>query len=1083
MSNISTKESYVYNYWSENDIFKKLVAKNKDSEKFFNFYDGPPFATGKPHYGHLVASLVKDVINRYKYSEGYDISNNFSWDCHGLPIEYIINEKYKIKTIKDIENIGINTYNNYCRDIVLQCKDDWRETISKFGRWVDFDNDYKTLDINFMETVWWIFGELSRKNLIYKGVKVMPFSVGCSTPLSNFEESSNYKEIMDDKLYFTLKLKNNINFETNSFYDNYYNKGQDNFYLCVMTTTPWTLPFNLCVCVNKDLIYNVVYDNKLNYNIIIEETCFKNVFKNRNFMVIGQISGNDLINSEYEPIFNYYDNFKEFNAFKVYHADFVSKDGTGLVHIAPGFGVDDYNVCMCNEIITSHRFPPCDIDDNGRYTDVVSEYKNLFYKDANKLVIKKLNDNNTLFMNKKEKHRYPFCWRSDTPLIYKACSSYFVNVNAIRDNLQKNINKTNWYPSHIRDKKFNEWISHSIDWSISRTRVWGNPIPVWTNGEETVIIDSIDKLSELSGIDRSEITDLHRDSIDHITIPSKYEGKPPLKRISDVFDCWFESGSMPYAQYHYPFENKELFENERFPADFISEGHDQVRGWFYTLMVISTALFDKPAFKNVIPTGLVLASDGQKMSKSKNNYSPPIDIINEYGTDPLRLYLLNCPIIKAESIKFENKLVKEMNKNICIQYKNVVSFFNQSVELYNKKSGQNFNLLYLKDLINHPGVNCFDIWILNYLDKIIKKTNKDLNDYKLTHIVSYIFDFSEKLSKTWLNLNKNRLKAFDENEEIESHASLNVLYYCLKYSAILFAPIIPYTTEYIYLNLKNIDNNQLYESVHLENRVHSILDNTDKEILQKMDYFIELINCVRKVRSLNNISHKKPITELTIIANNDINEQCLFFQNYIKDDLNILNVVCDTNIDDYHIYVANPNLKNIGKKYRNIIKIIVKYLNNLSNNEVKELIKDDKNVYITELDKYIDLTDMYTINKKTIEKENCFFINDTNISISAKFINNIENNSIYVGKLLNREIMNMRKKVGLIPCNEALVEYEIKSSSEVFDMVINNQDKYFKPHYKEYIYPLNQEFNKYNKYSEKQVVIDEYCELLIKLSY
>ena len=1079
MSSIIKDEKEIFDFWNQYDIFKKLINRNKKNDKFFNFYDGPPFATGKPHYGHLVASLVKDVINRYKYSEGYDISNNFSWDCHGLPIEYIINEKYNIKTIKDIETIGIKKYSDYCRDIVLQCKDDWRETISKFGRWVDFENDYKTLDTNFMESVWWIFAELARKNLIYKGVKVMPFSVGCNTPLSNFEESSNYKEIDDDKIFVTLKLKDTPNYEKQY---THYNQDNCDYYLCVMTTTPWTLPFNLCVCVNKDFNYDIIFDTTLQKNIIILENQYSSLKLNHSFSFIGKINGKNLINLEYEPIFNYYNDFKQHGAFKVYDADFVQANGSGLVHIAPGFGVDDYNVCMSNNIITSHRFPPCDIDDTGRYTNIITEFENIFYKDANKIIIKKLKEDNTVILATKERHRYPFCWRSNTPLIYKACSSYFVNVNAIREKLQKNIDKTNWYPNHIKEKKFNEWISHSIDWSISRTRVWGNPIPVWTNGEETIIIDSIDKLAELSGVNRDSITDLHRDSIDHIEIPSKIKGNPPLKRINDVFDCWFESGSLPYAQYHYPFKNKELFENERFPADFISEGHDQVRGWFYTLMVISTALFDKPAFKNVIPTGLVLASDGQKMSKSKNNYSPPIDIINKFGTDPLRLYLLNSPIIKAESIKFEDKYVKEMNKNICIQYKNIVTFLSQSIELYNTKTGNNFNLLYLKDLINHPGINSFDIWILNYLNTLIKTINNDLNEYKLTNIVHLIHNFVDKLSKTWLNLNKNRLKAYDESKEEESYASLNVLFYCLKYSSILFSPFMPYTSEYIYQKLKYVENNGLEESVHLENYIHSILEHTDEKLLKQMEYFMELTDCVRKVRANNNISHRRPITKLTIISNDDIINQCLMFENYIKDELNILHINSDTNIDNYYIQIAEPNRRNIGKKYKSDCNSINTFLTNLTENEVAKLINNDKNVYIEKINKYIDLTDMYTITTKSIEKNDCFFISDSNISVSAEFIDNPENNAIFIGKNLNREIMNMRKKMGLIPSNEALIEYKVIQSNETFDMVLNEQEKYLKPHYKELIYQFDTENNKFKRFYKKSVSIDD-CEIFIKLNY
>jgi isoleucyl-tRNA synthetase len=627
------QEQATLEYWKTTDAFKEQLRRSEGRPEYV-FYDGPPFATGLPHYGHILAGTIKDVVTRFACSTGHHVTRRFGWDCHGLPVEYEIDKKLEIKGKEDVLRMGIDKYNEECRAIVMRYSKEWEKTVTRTGRWIDFENDYKTLDPSYMESVWWVFKTLYEKGLVYKGFKVMPYSTACNTPLSNFEAGLDYRDVSDPAVMVAFPV---IGCALQSS-------------LVAWTTTPWTLPSNLALCVNPTFKYVYVKnpDGKVFIVAEVRVASLPGATKKAKgdkaaplsdgWSIVKTVSGAELKDLRYEPIFPFFQEEMQHTAFRVCVDSYVTDDsGTGVVHQAPAYGEDDYRVCVAHGIVEKGGVLPDPVDVNGLFiAPVPAPFAGQHVKAADKDLIQAIKDSGRLVDNRSIVHSYPFCWRSHTPLIYKAVGSFFVKVEEIKDKILANNKKTRWVPSYVQEKRFHNWLENAHDWSISRNRYWGTPIPVWQSedGEETRVIGSIAELEEATG---TKITDIHRHFIDHLEIPSSRGPQfPPLKRVEDVFDCWFESGSMPYAQQHYPFENKERFEKVRivfpksndclpyktdtffylsqsiFPANFIAEGLDQTRGWFYTLMVLSTALFDKPAFQNLVCNGLVLAGDGKK---------------------------------------------------------------------------------------------------------------------------------------------------------------------------------------------------------------------------------------------------------------------------------------------------------------------------------------------------------------------------------------------------------------------------------------------------------------------------------------
>ncbi|MBT5464513.1 MAG: isoleucine--tRNA ligase, partial [Gammaproteobacteria bacterium] len=638
-------EHAVLDFWAKQDVFQKSLAQTRDQDPYI-FYDGPPFATGLPHHGHLVGSILKDAVPRYFTMKGRYVQRRFGWDCHGLPIEHEIDKSLGLSSAEAVEKMGIKGYNDACRGIIQRYTDEWRKTITRIGRWVDFDNDYKTMEPWYMESVWWVVKQLWEKELIYRGEKVVPFSTALGTVLSNFEAGSNYQEAQDPAVTVLFKLTD-----------------QD-VYIAAWTTTPWTLPSNLALCVGSNIEYTKVYDEALQATLIIASERLAAYEGKKQLQAVSTLMGSELVGLRYDPLFPYFEDLASEGAFQVLADDYVTTDsGTGIVHQAPAFGEDDFRVLKAAGITAL----VCPIDMAGCFTEAVSDFAGLHVKEADKPIMRHLKASGQLYLQEVIQHSYPFCPRSDTPIIYRTIDSWYVKVAQIKEQLVAANQNIRWVPEHIQNGRMGNWLAGAMDWAISRNRYWGTPLPIWINDASGAAkcIGSIEELKVLTGV---EVTDLHREFVDDLTFTLPGE-EGTYRRISEVLDCWFESGAMPYAQLHYPFENKELFE-KGFPAEFIAEGLDQTRGWFYTLIVLGYALFETNPFKNVIVNGIVMAEDGKKMSKRLRNYTPPDALMEDYGADALRLYLINSGLVKAEEQRFKDAGVKEMTRRALLPWLN-----------------------------------------------------------------------------------------------------------------------------------------------------------------------------------------------------------------------------------------------------------------------------------------------------------------------------------------------------------------------------------------------------------------------------
>lgn len=813
---IIEKEKEIQKFWEKNKIFEKTLEATKNG-KFFSFYDGPPFATGTPHYGHLVASIMKDVVPRYQTMKGYQVQRRWGWDCHGLPIENIVEQELGLKSRKDIEKIGIEKFNQKSRESVLRFADEWKKTIPRLGRWVDMENDYKTMEPWYMESIWWVFKELWDKKLIYEGYKAMHICPRCETTLSNFEVTQGYKDIKDISVTVKLELED-----------------EPGTYVLSWTTTPWTLIGNVALAINKNVDYVQVE------NLILAKDLVEKVFGTKEYEITKEFKGQDLIGKKYKPLFNYYkdaDLDNKENLYTIVDADFVSiEDGTGVVHIAPAFGEEDM-------ILGQEKNLPMiqHVDSSGHFKSEVEDFSGLEVKPkedpqaTDKKVVEFLGDK--VFKFEEYEHSYPHCWRCDTPLLNYATSSWFVKVTEIKNDLIKNNQQVNWIPKHLKDGRFGKWLEEAKDWAVSRSRFWGTPLPVWRSDDGDIIcVGSIEELKELSG---TEINDLHKDIVDKIEIEK--DGKK-YQRIPEVLDCWFESGSMPYAQFHYPFANEEKFKNS-FPAQFIAEGVDQTRGWFYTLMVLSTALFNKPAFLNVIANGIVLAEDGQKMSKRLNNYSEPEEIMEKYGADALRFYLLASPVMVAENMNFSEDGVKEA-------YQKVVMLLNNILKFYKLYESNNSTPLDKGDA--RQGLNPLDQWLLTKLDLLNKDVSQAMENYELSKAVRPIQIFLDELSTWWLQLSRDRLKSDDQGKVLE------VFNYVLLELSKIIAPFTPFIAEHLY---KEVDGEK--PSVHLE-KWPEISKQDEGSIISEINKIKIIVEAGLAARAEAGIKVRQPLNQITV---------------------------------------------------------------------------------------------------------------------------------------------------------------------------------------------------------------------------
>ena len=774
-------ELEVLKFWDEKEIFAKTLTKTRQQPPFI-FYDGPPFATGLPHYGHLLAGTIKDIIPRFWTMRGRYVERRFGWDCHGLPVEMEIEQTLGLNGKSDIERFGVAQFNTECRKIVLRYTKEWEKTVRRMGRWVDFRNDYRTMDLPFMESVWWAFKQLWDKGLIYEGHKVLPFSTRLGTVLSNFEANLNYKEVQDPALTVRFAVE-----------------GEEHTYFVAWTTTPWTLPSNLALAVGPEIDYVKVRDHSDNLCYILAESRLKVYFpKPETYTIEARYQGKDLVGRIYTPLLPYFADKKATGAFRVLPADYVTtEDGTGIVHIAPAFGEEDFYACQKAGIDLVNP-----VDDEGRFTAPVSDFLGLHVKEADPKIIEKLKREKKLVHQGTITHSYPFCWRSDTPLIYRAVTTWFVRVEAFRDALVANNKLTAWVPEHLRDGRFGNWLENARDWAISRNRYWGTPLPIWKNDDssEIVCLESVADLAHRTGM---RVTDLHREYVDDLTFPAA-NGKGMMRRVPYVFDCWFESGSMPYAQVHYPFERKEDFAR-LFPADFIAEGLDQTRGWFYTLAVISSALFNKPAFYHVVVNGLVLAEDGKKMSKRLKNYPEPEEILAEHGADALRLYLINSPLVRAEELRFSESGVRDTVRRLLLPWWNAYKFFVTYALVDQWRPAQT---------PAEPSPNILDRWIVSRQQSLVRRTSQEMEAYRLYNVVPALLDFLNELTNWYVRLNRRRF--WGEGADADKSFAYRALYDVLVGFSKLMAPFTPFLADAIYRNLMTLQDGSTTESVHLE---------------------------------------------------------------------------------------------------------------------------------------------------------------------------------------------------------------------------------------------------------------------------
>jgi isoleucyl-tRNA synthetase len=844
------QEREVLEFWSAHHTFERSMEQRRGGAEYV-FYDGPPFATGLPHYGHLLAGTIKDIVPRYQAMRGHYVSRRFGWDCHGLPVEYEVEQDLKISGKRDIERLGVGVFNERCRSIVLRYTREWREVVTRMGRWVDFDHDYKTMDLPFMESIWWVFKSLWDKGLIYEGHRVVPYCPRCTTPLSNFETNQGYADVQDPAVTVRFKLD-----------------GGERTYLLAWTTTPWTLPSNMGLAVGADIVYLKIKDGD-DFYYLAKERVGVYYKKGSTHEVLEELTGAQLVGRTYEPLFPYFAGYRDKGAFRVVAADFVSTgDGTGVVHLAPGFGEDDSRVGQ-----TEGLPAPCPIDEEGRFTSEIAEYAGREVKATDADIIKRLKHEGKLVHQAVINHSYPHCWRCDKPLIYRAISAWYVRVEQIRDRILKANAQTTWVPGHLRDGRFGKWLEQARDWNISRNRYWGTPLPIWQSddGKETICIGSCEELEKLSG---HKVSDLHKHFVDAIEIPSR-EGRGMLKRIPEVLDCWFESGAMPYAQAHYPFENRHQFETH-FPADFIAEGLDQTRGWFYTLMVLSTALFDRPAFRNVIVNGLVLAEDGRKMSKRLKNYPDPNYMIDTYGADALRLYLVNSPVVRAEDLRFAEAGVQEMMRHLLLPLWNAYAFFvtYANVDGWTPKEGRGKA---------EGTVNVLDRWIRSSLESLSQQVTVAMDQYDLQQSVRSFVRFIEDLTNWYIRRSRRRFWK-SQNDEDKAQA-YETLYYVLLQLSKISAPFLPFMSEVIYRNLRTPD---MPESVHLCDFPVGDPGCRDEALERQMQAVMTVVTLGRTLRAAHDLKVRQPLQRMHVACRDGVLRASIAaLQDIILDELNV----------------------------------------------------------------------------------------------------------------------------------------------------------------------------------------------------
>ncbi len=886
------EEEVVLKFWEQEKIFQKSIDE-RPKENSFIFYDGPPFANGLPHYGHLLTGFVKDTVARYQTMLGKRVERRFGWDCHGLPAELGAEKELGISGKLEITKFGIEKFNEQCRTSVMKYTNEWEEYVKRQARWVDFKNDYKTMDINFMESVLWAFKQLYDKGLIYQAMRVMPYSWAAETPVSNFETrlDNSYRERADKTVTVGFKLKKPPKAAPLA----------KEYKIMAWTTTPWTLPSNLALAVNSGMEYVYIFKDEICY--IIAAFASANYKNEIGEEIKGSIKGKELVGLEYEPLFPYF--AEHLNSFKILSGDFVVEgDGTGVVHMAPGFGEDDQVLCEKNSIALV-----CPVDHQGKFTKEVEDFAGLNVFEANDEIIKKLKSQGNWIKTEQYLHNYPHCWRTDTPLIYKAVPSWYVKVTEFKDRMVELNQQINWIPGHIKDGLFGKWLENTRDWSISRNRFWGTPIPVWMSDDPRYPrIDVYGSIEELEQDFKVEVKDLHRPFIDSLTRPNPDDptGKSMMRRVEDVFDCWFESGSMPYGQVHYPFEGQKDFPQ----ADFIVEYSAQTRGWFYTLMVLSTALFDRPPFLNCICHGVILDVNGQKLSKRLNNYADPKDLFAQYGSDSLRFLMQSSPVLKGMELLIDKdgKMVKDALRLSIKPIWNAYNFFT----LYANSDK-------IKAQIDFSSKDLLDRYILAKLKASISKIKSSMDSYDISLAYEAIDKFFEVLNNWFIRRSRHRF--WKSEHDLDKQQAYNTLYTILVTMCKAMAPLVPLISERIYIGLVHNDNFVGDNSVHLQLFPEVGHINEEKVLCAQMDKVREICSSALSIRSTENIRTRMPLAKLTVYGENL--PYLTDFSDLICDEINVKNFEVSDKLSEQANFKLKINFPVVGKRLAHKVKDII----------------------------------------------------------------------------------------------------------------------------------------------------------------
>jgi len=935
-------EEAIARSWEDNDVEGRSLrmgaaaARGGAGERpAFVFYDGPPFATGLPHYGHILPGTIKDIVPRYQSMRGFAVERRFGWDCHGLPIESLVEDELGVHGKAEIESYGIDKFNAACRSGVLRYTSQWRTTVRRLGRWVDFDNDYKTMDASFMESVWWVFRSLWDKALVYEGHRVQPVSPILGTPLSNFEvaqgpqekdpvtRKEGHKRRQDPSITVRFRLED------------------EDATLWAWTTTPWTLPSNLALAVHPDLEYvkvRVVDTGEVAWLEPGRLADYQAKGKVGATEEVARVKGSALVGRPYEPLFPYFADRKVKDgkrwAFRVVGAEYVGVDtGTGIVHQAPAFGEEDYEVGRREGLPLVNP-----VSLQGVFDARVGEFAGQRVKDADKGIVAKLKGEGKLVDVDVIVHPYPHCYRTEEPLLYMALSTWFVKVESMRDRLVANNEKIHWVPEHVGSGRFGNWLQGARDWNVARNRYWGTPIPIWRcdrNPEDMVCVGSVAELEELAGLPRGSVVDLHRESVDGIAFPSKTTPGGVMRRVPEVFDCWFESGSMPYAQNHYPFDpaKREYVENN-LPADFIAEGLDQTRGWFYTLHVLSTALFDRPAFKHVIVNGLVLAEDGKKMSKRLKNYPDPLEVVDRYGADALRAYLVSSAAVRAEPMRFSEKGVRDTVRTAMLPLWNAYNF----LVTYARADGWSPSSEDLSRRPTHP----LDRWILSRLQGFVQELQAEFDAYALSNAVPAFQRICDDLNNWYIRRGRRRYWRAREGAEGDKRDAYATLFRALVTVTKAIAPVIPFFTEWLYQRLL-VDTGLCtddVDSVHLARWPDADESLRDAVLEQQVAAVRAAVGLGLAVREREKIAVRRPLPKVTV-ASPDPSVRAAV-QAFADDVLGELNVKRIEVVEDDSALVsvkAKANFKVLGKKLGGRMKQVAEKVAALDSGAIAALLK------------------------------------------------------------------------------------------------------------------------------------------------